>query len=107
MTHAANEQPEPRVPSMNTVLTHWRTEHDQYPDAFNALQTILLSREDQIAEALRMAGSQFGLFPEIVAEVLTEIGLGTPPDDTTREFIKSNFIARMQWIQQQQQPPGV
>jgi hypothetical protein len=106
MTSSSDEQ-EPKVQSLSTTLGQWRTEHDQYPDAFHDLQAVLMRREDEIAETLRVAGAQFGLFPEIVAEVLTEIGIGTPPDDTTREFIKQNFIARMQWIQQQQQPPGV
>ena len=105
MTSMENE--EPKVASLSHVMAHFVEDRLVNESAAAAMTDFLMQREDQIAETLRVAGSQFGLFPEIVAEVLTEIGIGTPPDDTTREFIKQNFIARMQWIQQQQQPPGV
>jgi hypothetical protein len=103
MTATPNEQG-PAVTSIDQVL-------DRFSVSDKAgLKAALLEREDAQADLLRTAGGQFGLFPEIVAEVITEIGIGTPPDEVTREFIRSNFTNRMAWIQEQQRgqqpPPG-
>lgn len=55
----------------------------------------LAGREDEIADNLRLAAIQFGLFPEIVAKVLTDIGLGTPPSEQGKAMIEANFKALM------------
>jgi hypothetical protein len=66
------------------------------------LSAALIEREDTIADQLRMAGMQFGLFPQIVAEVLAEVGLGTPPSPEARQEIRNQFTALMEEIQRQQ-----
>lgn len=60
------------------------------------------AREDEIADQLRMAGTQFGLFPEIVAEVLADIGLGTPPTPEARAMIHANYHALMERLASEQ-----
>jgi hypothetical protein len=59
------------------------------------LKALLLAREDNMADHLRLAGAQFGLFPELVAAVIADLGLGTLPTDEERVIIRNNFIAKM------------
>lgn len=56
----------------------------------------LVDREESAADHLRLAAIQFGLFPEIVAEVLAEAGLGAPLTAEHRALIRSNFVALME-----------
>lgn len=65
------------------------------------LITDLLAREDAVADMLRMAGSQLGTFPEFVAKVLADVGLGTPIDAEQHQYLNSQFAARLEWLQQQ------
>lgn len=62
----------------------------------------LTAREDRIADQLRQAGLLFGLYPEIVAEVVAECGLGTPLGPEARRYVRHQFVARMQWIRDNQ-----
>lgn len=62
----------------------------------SAMIRALQDREDNMADLLRLAGVQFGLFPEIVAKVLTDIGLGTPLSPEAREHINQQFVALME-----------
>lgn len=67
------------------------------PEAERAvLVASLVERENQVADALRSAGMQFGLYPEIVAEVLAEVGVGTPLSADERLYIRGQFIALME-----------
>jgi len=66
-----------------------------------ALRAALWEREDNIADTLRLAGVQFGLFPQIVAEVLAEVGVGTPISADQRELIRNQFNALMEQLRQQ------
>ena len=43
-----------------------------------SLTAALVQREQAMADLLRMAGVQFGMYPQIVAEVLAEIEMGEP-----------------------------
>jgi len=61
----------------------------------------LIAREDAIADALRMAGAQFGVYPEIVAKVLMDLELGTPPTPEVARMIQQQFIDLMERLQQQ------
>lgn len=61
----------------------------------------LTKREDDIADRLRLAGQQFGLYPEIVAEVLAEVGLGSPPTPEARQMIHDNFINLMERLRRE------
>lgn len=71
------------------------------PGVLDNLEAALVAREDGIADVLRLAGQQFGLMPEIVAEVLAEVGLGTPPDEVTRDLIRTNYVALMERLQEE------
>lgn len=55
------------------------------------LRRLLLAREDNIADVLRLAGHQFGAMPGFVAEVIALSGLGTPPSEAEREAIHDGF----------------
>lgn len=70
------------------------------------IQAALVRREDQIADLLRMAGQQFGLFPQIVAEVLAEAGLGTPPTPEVRTMVHQQFHALMEALARAQRGEG-
>lgn len=62
----------------------------------------LLSREDEVADSLRIAGVQFGLHTEIVAEVLTNgVILGHQQPDEVRQYVRSAFIAHMEELRRQ------
>lgn len=67
-----------------------------------ALRTLLLVREDGMADHLRLAAQQFGMYPEIVAEVMAEVGLGTPVSDEARMLIRNNFVTLMRRLQSEQ-----
>jgi hypothetical protein len=66
------------------------------------LKALLLAREDNMADHLRLAGAQFGLFPELVAAVIADLGLGTLPTDEERIIIRNNFIAKMRELSEGQ-----
>lgn len=74
---------------------------DTDDEAVKALGASLLSREDAIADSLRMAGVQFGLYPQIVAEVLAEVEMGTPPNEEERALIRAQFVNLMEELRRQ------
>lgn len=61
----------------------------------------LYAREDELADRLRVIATHLGTYPEFVAFVLAEQGLGTPADETTMEFLHAGFHRRMAWLQEQ------
>lgn len=63
------------------------------------LEAALVEREEAMADILRLAGAQFGLFPEIVAEVLAQVGIGRPISTEQRAMIHANFHALMERLQ--------
>lgn len=64
-----------------------------------ALTRALHAREDAMAGIFFLAAQQFGMFPQIVAEVIAEAGLGTPPSEAEREIIRQNFTNLMEEVQ--------
>lgn len=64
-----------------------------------ALVAALVEREDEVADMLRLAGIQFGVYPAIVAKVFKDVGLGTPPDETLAALIDAQFVALMEAFQ--------
>lgn len=70
------------------------------PPTKAGLRAHLITREDQMAGIFFLAAQQFGMFPQIVAEVIAEAGLGTPPSEEEREIIRRNFTNLMEQIQQ-------
>ena len=66
----------------------------------------LMNREDAIVSILHLAGAQFGLFPQIVAEVLAEVGLGSPKSDEERAMIRRQFAELMEQVRRAQSGEG-
>jgi len=91
-------------PTINDVVRHVEgLTEEQYTHLVGAL----IEREEALKEQLGMAGMQFGLFPQIVAEVLAEIGMGAPMTDEQRAFIRAQYVALMEAIERQQRSGGV
>lgn len=67
---------------------------------WNALKAEILHREDEMKAMLHQAGAQFGVMPEIAAEVFAEVGLGTPASEEERTFIHTQFVNLMTWMQE-------
>lgn len=63
------------------------------------LKAMLVTREDLMADHLRLAAQQFGLMPQIVAEVVAQLGLGTPLSEEERALVHQNFVTLMQQIE--------
>lgn len=61
----------------------------------------LIHREDLIADMLRTAGAQLGTFPEFVAKVLADVGLGEPVTPEHHQYLNQQFAARLAWLQDQ------
>jgi hypothetical protein len=61
----------------------------------------LIHREDMIADMLRTAGTQLGAFPEFVAKVLADAGLGEPVTPEHHEYLNRQFALRLAWLQEQ------
>lgn len=63
----------------------------------------LVAREDAIADALRMAAAQFGMYPEIVAKVLMDVEMGSMAlvSPETQNLINGQFNALMERLQQE------
>jgi hypothetical protein len=96
--------------SLSDVLTQcsMRAPGGVSAPALADLEVLLTSREDAIADILRLAGVQFGLFPQVVAEVLAEVGLGTAVSPEQRQFIRVQFNQLMQRLRAEygeQNPP--
>lgn len=62
----------------------------------------LEAREEAGCDVLRLAGMQFGLFPQIVSGVLLQAGLGAPMSEEEQTMIRSNFDALMEEIRRAQ-----
>jgi len=88
----------PGIPTLDDVLGHWTNEHAA---DLAVLKSVLVAREDMIVDALNMAGAQFGLFPQIVALVLADVGLGTPVTTEQHEFLRRQFSTLMQQLHEQ------
>jgi hypothetical protein len=96
-------QQDPNLYTLTHVLGHF-PEVDEVTR--RRMYEALVDREDQIVEVLHLAGVQFGLFPQIVAEVLAEVGLGTPKSETERAMIRRSFTELMAAIQRAQTGDG-
>lgn len=66
-----------------------------------AILSSLLQREDYMADLIRAAGMQFGLFPEIVAKVIQDVGLGSPKTPEEQEYINAQFAGLMQRLREE------
>lgn len=91
-------------PSISDIVHHHIDEHDGAPP--EVLIQALVQREEAMADMLRMAGVQFGLYPQIVAEVLAQVEMGVPIEVQQREFIRAQFVALMEELQRQHGQQG-
>lgn len=66
------------------------------------LVSALMAREDNMADILRLAGAQFGMYPFIVAEVLRQVGIGTPMSEEEQTMIHEAYVAGMNALMEQQ-----
>lgn len=90
----------PGIPSLDDVLNEW-SQATGNPEGVLALKALLVAREDAISVALHFAGAQFGLFPQIVALVLADVGLGTPVSPEQHQFLHQQFTALMEQLHEQ------
>lgn len=72
----------------------------------DALLEALYAREDELGDGMRIAGAQFGLYPSIVAKVLTDLGVGTPVADEMKAMIDFEFANTMAEIRRQWEEGG-
>jgi hypothetical protein len=98
MTSPSEDQPE-QVMSIASIVHPWLNSGAP-PEVLIAA---LIEREEAIADVLRLAGVQFGLFPEIVAEVLAQVEMGRPISTTQRAMVHSNFHVLMERLRNEQQ----
>lgn len=66
----------------------------------------LMEREQAMADTLRQAGMQFGLFPQIVAEVLAQVEMGEPISTEQRAMVHFQFHGLMEQIAAAQRGEG-
>lgn len=84
------------IPTLDQVVTAYGV------DPRHPMVLALRTREDQIADVLRQIGAQFGLHPEIVAEVLSNyVPLGTQLSDTERQMIHTNYVNHIEELRRQ------
>lgn len=85
--------------SINDTIA--RVASDLTAEQRQPLVAALVAREESMADMMRMAGLQFGLYPQIVSEVFAEIGVGQPISEQQRVMIRQQFVALMEELQQQ------
>lgn len=85
----------PRLPSLVRAT---------YPGGPEVLIGALQQREDTLVEVLRsVAVEMFGLHPEIVAEVFTNmVPIGTPADEQMKQFVHVQFARHIEELRRQQ-----
>jgi hypothetical protein len=88
-----------RLPTIEEVVRHVQGLSEEQ---VRHLTSSLVDRENIMADMFRMAGMQFGLYPQIVAEVFAEVGIGTPVTEHERRFIREQFNLLMAELQRQQ-----
>lgn len=86
------------LPPIREVVSHVEGLTEEQ---INHLTGALIAREDTMADAFRLAGMQFGLYPWIVAEVFADVGIGTPPSEQERQMIHQSFVAGMEELRRQ------
>lgn len=88
------------IASISEVVNRHIPQGDN-PVTHAALVNDLVVREEALADVMRVAGQNFGLYPQIVTEVLAELEFGRPIDPAEREFIKMQFTDLMAQLQRQ------
>lgn len=89
----------PELVTLDTVINTQLRDLDAESRA--SLVTTLQAREDLMADMMRETAARFGMYPEIVAEALAEIGVGSPIDQAQRDYIRTQFVALMERLQEE------
>lgn len=89
------------IRSISDVVEQCEVTGDTVP-----LVAALVEREQEASDVLRIIGAQFGMFPEIVAEALAEVGLGNPLSQEERAIIHHQYVALMQRLYDEQHGGG-
>ena len=76
------------------------------PEQKAHLTAALVGREQAMVDTLHQAGMQFGLFPQIVAEVLAQVEMGESIPTEQRALIHSQFHQLMEQIAMAQRGEG-
>lgn len=79
--------------SIDETITEVTTDLPEETKA--AIVAALLEREDEYLAAFHMAGAQFGVYPQIVAKVFTDLKFGTPVSDEAKALIDAQFQTLM------------
>lgn len=88
----------PRYPSIEEIVRYHFGDHPQVETAVQQL----VQRESIMADTMRTLGMAFGLHPEIVAEVLTNmVPLGEPVSDEARALIHTNYLRHLEELRRQ------
>lgn len=89
-----------------TLAPFVRAETNQGATSWSDLETVLVAREDEMADNLRLMAIQFGLYPEIVAECLAQVGLGAPLSEEMRALVHTNFTQLMERLRREHEAGG-
>lgn len=89
--------------SIADIVNRWVDSGKEPPES---LIHALVQREQAMADTLHQAGMQFGLFPQIVAEVLAQVEMGESISTEQRAMIHSNFHVLMEQFAAAQRGEG-
>lgn len=89
--------------SIADIVNRWVDSGKEPPES---LINALVEREQAMADTLHQAGMQFGLFPQIVAEVLAQVEMGEPISTEQRDMIHTQFHRLMEQIAAAQRGDG-
>lgn len=95
------------LPTIAEVLVKHNVDVDS--EWGKSLHEWLVTREDNMADLMRLAATQFGLYPEIVAKVLADLQMGAPITEEHKALIDRQFITLMERLQEEyrrQNPDG-
>jgi hypothetical protein len=84
-----------------TDLTDIIGKHDFPFEVRQQLLTDLVTREDAALHLLVHAAAQFGLYPQIVLEVLAQSGLGSPLTPQRRAEIRDDYDTLIEKLREQ------
>lgn len=104
MTEQMMQQPPPPVASIRSVLSQYEAEMGH--DLTDRVEFALVEREAAVADYLREAATAFNLYPQIVAKVLMDAGMGRTVSDQERKLIDAGFAALMQQVREEWERRG-
>jgi hypothetical protein len=99
-----------KPPTIKSVVKEWQDAwvDSGMPEQVQAdLVKRLVERDEAMADALRVAADQYGTFPQIVAKVLMDLGLGDPePSDEYTTHVNTQFQELLRHLREEHGFPG-